>query len=123
LKSWFGVQSCPSDDAAEPGGPIEDFFVRLESMSRSRKLDAALDFVFDFVDELLLAGRFREVNRFLRGVPVEKLDPAILVGFLTITGPARMTLDAWPELIVRIKAQLRESMPPEELARVMVGLE
>lgn len=125
LKDWFGIQSAPSADADvdAPGGSIEEFMVRLESMSRAGKLDAALDLVFDHVDELLLAGRFPEVNRFLCGVPVEKLDPAILIGSLTITGPARTALDARPAFVRRVQAQLRESMPPEDLARVMLGLE
>jgi len=123
LKGWFGIQSALSGDASQPVGSVEELIIRLESMSRAGKLDAALDLVFDHVDELLLAGRFPDVNRLLLGVPVEKLDPAILIGFLTITGPARTALDARPAFAERVQAQLRESMPPEELARVMVGLE
>jgi hypothetical protein len=123
LKGWFGIQSGLRKEAPAYDGSSEGLFVRLEPLSRAGKLDAALDLVFDHVDDLLLAGRFPEVNRLLCSVPVGKLDPAILIGFLTITGPARGALDARSAFAVRVRDHLHERMPPEELARVMLGLE
>lgn len=106
-----------------PPDPIEVFFLRLEEISRERQLDAALDLAFDTIDDMLLETRFTEVNRLLERVPVAKLAPAILVGLLSITVPARDILDARAALVVQVRAELRERMTPEELTSVMQGLE
>ncbi|MFS8067610.1 MAG: hypothetical protein ACMG6S_14700 [Byssovorax sp.] len=122
FKSWFGGNPSSGDDDVAYSGPIEGLFSRLEPLSRAGKLDAALDLVFDYVDHLLGSGGFPEVNGLLTSVPVEKLDPAILVGFLTVTCPAREVLDARAGFVVRVRNRLGEQMTPDELASVMQGL-
>jgi len=106
---------------------IEDtpslLLARLERLSREGKLDTALDLVFDHIDDLLLAGHFDEVSRLLDSVAVEQLDPAILVGFLTITSAASAAIQARAAFVVRVRAHLRDRMPREELESVLQGLE
>jgi hypothetical protein len=96
---------------------------QIEALSRGGKLDAALDIVFDCVDDMLLAGRFSDVDVLLERVPVDRLDPAVLVGFLTITGPARKLLASRAAFVTHVLDQLRGRMDPEELVAVMRGLE
>ena len=102
-----------------------DLFARLEQMLGAGKLDAALDLVFDQIDDMLLLKRFPEVSQLLRLAPVQTLDTAILVGFLTITGPARDALrDARPAFVLRVREELEKRMPEGgETGRVMKGLE
>jgi hypothetical protein len=124
LKDWFGAGPTLATDKHEHAELVFDLFARLEQMSRAGKLDAALDLVFDQVDDMLLLKRFPDVNQILRGVPVERLDAAILVGFLTITGPAREALrDTRPALVARVREELEKRLPDGETARVMMGLE
>ena len=114
LKDWFGV-----------GSTFAGLFARLEQLSRAGELDAALDLVFDQVDDLLLSERFPEVNRLLREVPVATLDSSILIGLLTVTGPAREALrEARPAFVTRVREELEKQMPGgTEAAHVMRGLE
>lgn len=107
LRDWFG-----------------DLFARLGELSRARELDAALDLVFDHLDDLMLSKRFADVSQILARVPVDTLDPAILVGFLTITAPARAALGAArPAFVARVREELDKRMPGGEATRVLAGLE
>lgn len=101
----------------------DTLFPQLLDLSRAEKLDAAVDLVFDTVDDMLLEGRIEEVDRLLERIPVNDLAPAILVGFLTITAPARGALGARAALVGRVRARLGEGTTAEELAKVMQGLE
>ncbi len=114
LTKWFPSNSDPA----------RDLFSRIETLSEARQFDTALDLVFDYVDDLLLSSRFSDVEHLLRHVPTNALDAAILVGFLTITGPAREALcGARPGFVARVRAELEGRMSQEEVSRVMKGLE
>lgn len=124
LKDWFGVGVTPTTGKAAHDKPLLDLFASLDQLSRAGEIDAALDVLFDLLDDLLLAGRFPDVNRILRAVPVETLEVAILVGFLTITGPARGALhDGRPAFLARVREELRKRLPDDEMTRVLRGLE
>jgi type III restriction enzyme len=127
IENWCAEHVVAKDRTRNPRppwkDPLEDFFPQLEERSRAGKLDAALDLVFDTVDDMLLEGRFTQVNRLLECVPVAQLDPVILIGFLSITGAAREALHSRPALVAAVREALRERMTPEELERAMQGLE
>jgi hypothetical protein len=101
----------------------DEFFRELSELSDADEIDAGLDFAFDTIDDLLLDGRFTECNQLIANVDVTRFDPAILVGFLTITAAARDILDARPALVDAVRRRLAERTSPEELSSVMRGLE
>lgn len=66
-----------------------DWLARAEA---EPKIDKALDIVFDAIDEMLLAGRFAEVDADLGRIDVRATSTDLLVGILTITFMARREL-------------------------------
>lgn len=69
-------------------------------------LEAALDFLFENIDELLRENRNKEIDALLRRQNVEKLSTDILLGLLTATAPARTRLSARSEFYSRVKHEL-----------------
>lgn len=83
--------------------------------------DKAIDRVFDEVDELLLAGDFAKVDELLSEVDLAKLNPALLIGFLTITNVARKKLLAREDFVQRVERRLR-ALAPERTEALLNGL-
>ena len=54
--------------------------------------DAALDLLYDSVDEMLRSGKYSEIDSLLRDTIVDECSTDILLGLLTATLPARSKL-------------------------------
>lgn len=86
-------------------------------------LDRALDDLYDHIDEALTQGRFTDVDQELGAVDVAALAPAILIGWLSITGPARDHLPGRATFAQAVRVRLASTMPPDELEGCLRGLE
>lgn len=84
--------------------------------------EALLDFIYDRLDNLLLAGDFDTCDAILTEVNVARLDSVGMIGFLTITLPARQRLDAREGLVTRIRDALLQKRPGHEVDGLLQGL-
>lgn len=55
-------------------------------------MDSILDSIFDVIDEMLLAGKFEEVDALLKTIQLEKHSVEFLLGILTVTLRAKTHL-------------------------------
>jgi hypothetical protein len=91
---------------------------RLDKLGR---IDAALDIVFDRVDELLLEGDFEKVDQEISRIRETDFSAELLLGILTVTLPAKENLPGRPDLYSRIKQWLESYSELED--GLLVGLE
>lgn len=87
------------------------------------KTDAALDLLYDTLDDLLLDHQYAECEKYLRDMDPEKLPNAVLVGLLTITFAARRFLRERANAYGRIARKLSQTMSPDQVAATLRGLE
>lgn len=80
-----------------------------------------LDRLFDFFDDLLLAGHFDECSMLLDKVSLGEKSPAELLTILTATAAARDKLPARGGLFSRVRAELVQR--GEDADALLSGLE
>ncbi len=98
LESWLASFTKP---------PSEDFLDRSRRLDERGQTDAALDIIFDQIDEMLLEGEFARVDHFLRAASVADLSVDILLGVLTATLPAKTRLANRPAFFAKVEQTLR----------------
>ena len=84
-------------------------------------LDESVDVIFDHFDELLHSRNFREADKALDAVDVNRLDSSLMVALLTITRAAKYNLRRREELIRRIETKLRADAP-DRVDELLSGL-
>ena len=72
--------------------PVEDFFDRARRLDDLGRTDSALDVVYNHVDEMLLAGKFSEVDGRLSSTECDEYSVDLLLALLTITYAAKRHL-------------------------------
>ncbi|MFC1759412.1 hypothetical protein ACFL2H_11705 [Planctomycetota bacterium] len=70
----------------------DSFVSHAQRLANKGQIDAALDIVYDRVDEMMLAGQFDEVNQTIADLNVDELSIDIILGVLTITLPGKSKL-------------------------------
>jgi hypothetical protein len=121
------------DEADEITSRIEnllesrDAVARSSFLDRARRLgnvgqtDAALDIIFDQIDELLLSRDFARVDELLSTTLANDLSADLLLGILTATLPAKSHLVQRTTFYEQVEAALRERGELED--DLLVGLE
>jgi len=79
------------------------------------KDDAAIDSIFDYVDDLLCEGSFDAVDDALRRIELDRLSTAAMIGFLSITLAARPKLPYRSALCQAIRDKLADDPQVDEL--------
>ncbi len=97
------------------------FIERANRLDVSGRTDAALDLLYDSVDEFLCRGELAKLNSYLSCVVAADLTINILIGLLTATLPARSRLPARRALFMEVDAELRRRNEFEE--GLLTGLE
>lgn len=85
------------------------------------QVDAALDRLFDEVDDLLVAGEFTKVDELLMELDLTRCSTTLLVGFLSITLAAKKKLFAREDFTRRVEQRLR-ALVPDRAQRLMQSL-
>jgi hypothetical protein len=98
------------------------FLQQVQGELARHQLDAALDTIFQGLDERFRRGAFDDVNYLLPLVEVETLEPEIIVGFLSASFPGREHLSHRADLIRRARARLLHLRPEEEVNRLLQSL-
>jgi hypothetical protein len=85
------------------------------------KTSAALDLIYDSVDDLLRKGNFDQLDSMLAAFPIAELSVDMLLGILTATLPAKSRLPSRGKLFKEIEKTLKERNELEE--GLLTGLE
>jgi hypothetical protein len=99
----------------------EPFLDRAQRLDARGHTDAALDIVFDQIDEMLLASEFSRVDRLLAEIAPENLSVDLLLGLLTVTLPAKSQLSNRKSFFERVDQSLRDR--GEARYGLLVGLD
>lgn len=78
---------------------IEDMFIMKQ---KKININSQLDQIYDTIDELLLEGKFSEIDRILEQVDT-RIDLNLLLGYLTATYSARSKLNKRADLFNKVK--------------------
>jgi hypothetical protein len=98
----------------------ESFLQRAQRLDRMGHTDAALDLLYDNIDEQMRQGRFADLDLVLATLHVEDYSADMLLGLLTATLPARSRLLARASLLTKVEETLRRRGKYEE--GLLVGL-
>ena len=99
-----------------------NWFDELYSNMEKGKIHAAMDILYEKIDDLFIEEKFCKVDEILTRLDLERLDANLLAGVLTITLPAKDSLKKHAELFDRIAAILRKRLPDRAEA-ILRGLE
>lgn len=108
-------------DSAALDHHTETFIDRARRLDEQGQADAALDLLYDSIDELLKTGKFNEVDEILSQMDVSEYSADILLGVLTATLPARDELKSRPQFFREVEQSLRRRGEYEDC--LLVGLE
>ncbi len=89
-------------------------------IEKCKSTDYALDALFDYIDNLLLAGSFGEVDAFLNAIKIEEHSDSVLCGFLAITSHASDKLNNRTALYEKTKSYFKNNNKDRDLIK---GLE
>lgn len=90
-------------------------------MVASGEIRKASDILFEMVNDLLLAGEFKQCNDLILSADLDQLDTNLLVGLLAITCAAKEHLPGRPGLVTRVEKKLLE-LAPDRITGLMAGL-
>lgn len=95
----------------------------LEEIYAAPTKRAALKRVYRALDELLRSGELATCDRILLSVDLDRLDPSVALGLLTMTLPARNDLPHRAALVARLRAHLLDRMDSHRVAELLRGLD
>ena len=98
----------------------ESFVLRANRLEQRGRVSAALDLIYDSIDELMRIGEFDKLDTIIRTLPVSLLAVDVLLGILTATLPGRTRLSSRPSLYQQVEKSLRERGEYED--GLLVGL-
>ena len=90
---------------------------RLDKLGQT---DAAIDVVFDRIDEMLLAGQFEQVDRLFDNTNPCDFSVELLLGLRTVTRPAKSRLFNRADFYEQVRRSLHERGETDE--RLLEGL-
>lgn len=100
---------------------MEAFFDGASRLDKRGQTDAALDIIFDRIDEMLLANEFDRVDRLLREIKLSDFSVDLLLGFLTATLPAKNQLSYRDAFFKRVEQLLHNRGEAQD--GLLVGLD
>ncbi|MCH7989825.1 MAG: hypothetical protein IID46_11845 [Planctomycetes bacterium] len=109
------------DEVPSRMSQCESFVRRAQRLDEQGRTDAALDLIYDSIDEMLRNGQFSNLDSLLVQLPTNTLSPDMLLGVLTATLPARSRLSNRKEFFHNVEASLKERGEYED--GLLTGLE
>lgn len=99
-------------------------YAKLLEIRRTVQIDDSIDAVYDWLDELMLAGKFEEVDAILKRAEPVSFKDITMLAFATITLSARERLPERAGYVARARAALvARGRTPEEISDLLYGLE
>lgn len=108
--------------APRPKWPGEEPWVlQMYDLVASKRLEEAIDLLYDNVDDMLLEGKMQECDDILQQIDIRRLDSYLMIGLLSITLSASEHLPHRKVLVEEIENYLRAT-EPERADALMKGL-
>ncbi len=101
--------------------PQTSFLDNANRLDKRGQTDAALDIIFDQIDETLLSGEFDRVDRILVEITPDDFSVELLLGLLTVTLPAKNRLCNRASFFKQVRHSLHERGETDE--GLLVGLD
>ena len=99
-------------------------YAKLLEIRRTVQIDDSIDAVYDWLDELLLAEKFAEVDAILKRAEPVSFKDITMLAFATITLSARDRLSEHAGYVARARAALvSRGRTPEDINDMLEGLE
>ncbi len=99
----------------ESGGKVpESFLINANRLDRAGHRNAAMDLLYDRIDEMMRMNQFDRLDAVLGEALVDDLSIDVLLGTLTATLPARRRLRSRPDFLNRTALVLRARGEYEE---------
>jgi hypothetical protein len=98
----------PSAVLEKPPANLDKFLWPVTRLERLGRIDAALDILYDRVDDLLKARDFSTVDELLRQADVSSFSVDVLLGLLTATLPGRSKLPARSKFFRDVEVCIKE---------------
>lgn len=100
-----------------------EFFADVYRLVAADKPRKALTKIYDYLDDLVLCEQLTLVDAALQAVDLGKLNPACMLGFLTITLATRDRLTEWEPLLARARREcLERGLTDEKVERLFGAL-
>ena len=116
LENWLKWQESASTSSSPEG-----FLDRARRLDQHGQTDAALDLIFDQIDEMLLGDESDRVDAILSEIAPDTFSVDLLVGLLTVTLPAKKLLFNRSAFFTKVEQSLRERGKLDD--RLLVGLD
>jgi hypothetical protein len=91
----------------KPVAMLDRFLKPVITLEKHGHLDAALDVLYDRVDDLLKTKQFTVVDNLLSQASVGSFSVDVLLGLLTATLPARSKLQARAKFFAEVEASIK----------------
>ena len=98
---------------------MDEFLDEVYRLSQSGSVHAAGDRIFDLVHGMLRSRDFAACDRLLMAVEPDKLEPALMVTFLSTTLAARQELRERDDYLPARPGPLTRERGPERAARLL----
>lgn len=95
-------------DAPLPERRNEDFLDRARRVEDIGRTDSALDVIYNHVDDMLLAGKFLDIDARLASTDCDKYSVDLLLALLTITYAAKSRLPHRSDFFARAEKSIRD---------------
>jgi hypothetical protein len=99
----------------------QNVVLRANRLDKAGHTNAALDLLYDSIDETMRKGQFEQIDSILTQLPVPELSVNVLLGILTATLPAKRHLRSREKLYRDIRVTLKNRPGFEE--GLLTGLE
>ena len=86
------LQSDVCDEEEGSTSEITVFLAAVYDLARRDEGDSAIDVIFQYMNSLLVEGRFEDCDRILGEVEIARIPTVLMVSFLTITAAAKTNL-------------------------------
>lgn len=93
---------------------MEEWLRKVRDLDLEGRIDDSLDVLYEHADDLMLEGRFSELDGVVGQVDVEGMSLDLMIGFLTITNLAKEHLPSRATLVTAIETRIREIAPERE---------
>lgn len=94
-------------NAAAQKPSLDEFLRPVLQLGKSGHVDAALDVLYDRVDDLLKAKEFSTMDVFLRQANIDSLSVDILLGLLTASLPAKSKLPSRSRFYAEVESSIK----------------
>lgn len=101
--------------------PVWQFIFDAQRLAETGRVEAALDLIYEHLDEMMRRGELGNLDGILCGLPVADLPTDVLLGILSASLPMRARVSSRADFFSKVEKTLKERGEWE--AGLLTGLE